>query len=63
MALTVGSKIGSYEIKAPLGEGGMGVVFRAHDTKLGATSRSRRRRMFSETIRIGWLASSARRKF
>lgn len=35
MALTVGSKIGSYEIKAPLGEGGMGVVFRAHDTKLG----------------------------
>jgi serine/threonine-protein kinase len=35
MTLAVGTRIGSYEITAPLGEGGMGVVFRAHDTKLG----------------------------
>src|SRR5262245_14170683 len=35
MSLVVGSKIGPYEIRSPLGEGGMGVVFRAHDTKLG----------------------------
>src|SRR5262245_34862767 len=34
MALTTGSRIGPYEIKSPLGEGGMGVVFRALDTKL-----------------------------
>jgi len=35
MALEIGSKIGFYEITSRLGEGGMGVVFRAHDTKLG----------------------------
>ncbi len=34
MALTIGTRIGPYEIKSPLGEGGMGVVFRAFDTKL-----------------------------
>jgi eukaryotic-like serine/threonine-protein kinase len=34
VALTTGSRIGPYEIKSPLGEGGMGVVFRALDTKL-----------------------------
>src|SRR5438105_13239369 len=32
--LTAGSRIGPYEIKSSLGEGGMGVVFRALDIKL-----------------------------
>src|SRR5262249_52844582 len=35
MPITIGTRIGPYEIKSRLGEGGMGVVFRAHDTKLG----------------------------
>jgi serine/threonine protein kinase len=30
----VGTRIGPYELKSILGEGGMGVVFRASDTKL-----------------------------
>jgi len=34
MALTIGTQLGSYEISALLGKGGMGEVYRAHDTKL-----------------------------
>src|SRR5437879_2831702 len=34
MALTAGMRIGPYEVTSQLGEGGMGVVFRARDTKL-----------------------------
>ena len=33
MALTAGTRIGPYEVTSQLGEGGMGVVFRARDTK------------------------------
>ena len=34
MALNVGTRIGPFLVKSSLGEGGMGVVFRALDTKL-----------------------------
>ena len=34
MALTPGTRLGVYEVVASIGEGGMGQVFRARDTKL-----------------------------
>jgi len=37
MALTSGTRLGPYEVLAPLGAGGMGEVYRARDTRLDRT--------------------------
>jgi len=34
MPISIGTKLGSYEIQSPIGAGGMGEVYRARDTKL-----------------------------
>jgi Tol biopolymer transport system component len=35
MTIASGTRLGSYEVLAQIGAGGMGVVYQAHDTKLG----------------------------
>ena len=37
MPLTSGATIGHYKIDREIGRGGMGVIFLAHDTRLGRT--------------------------
>src|SRR5580700_2663477 len=35
MTIAAGTRLGSYEIVMPIGSGGMGEVYQAHDSKLG----------------------------
>ena len=60
MAVTAGTRLGSYDVVAPIAAGGMGEVYRAHDSRLGrdvalkvlpadlATDTERRRRFEQE---------------
>ena len=34
MTIAAGTRLGSYQVAAPIGAGGMGEVYQAHDTKL-----------------------------
>ena len=54
MTLEAGSRLGPYQIVAPLGAGGMGEVYRARDPRLG-------RDVAVKTLLAGWAASPEKR--
>jgi hypothetical protein len=62
MALSVGSRLGPYEIQTLLGVGGMGEVYRARDTKLRRDVALKVLPDLLRVIRIGLRAFSARRR-
>ena len=62
MALTSGTKLGPYEIVAPLGAGGMGEVYRALDTRLDRTVAIKILPAHLSDMRCAVSASSARPK-
>jgi len=60
MILAAGSKLGPYEIVAPLGAGGMGEVYRAKDTRLDRSVAIRFSPRSSPRIPFANSASSAK---
>ncbi len=51
MALELGSRLGPYEVSAKIGEGGMGQVYQATDTKL---NRQVALKILPEAWVVGW---------
>ena len=60
--MIVGQTIGPYSIIAKIGEGGMGEVYRARDTKLHREVAIKILPDASRSIRTGWRGSSAKRR-
>ena len=74
MPVSVGDRLGPYEIVEAIGAGGMGEVFRARDTRLNRSvaikflSARFSVRRYGQTLRLGWperqlfqLAASSKR--
>ena len=57
----VGRRLGTYQVEARLGAGGMGEVYRARDTKLGRDVAIKILPRAFTSDQIGWGVSSAKR--
>ena len=62
MALTVGDRLGHYDVTALLGEDGMGQVWQATDTQLNREVALKISRTRSRLTPIGWPGSSGKRR-
>ena len=61
MSIAPGTRLGSYEVVAQIGAGGMGEVYRAHDAKLARDVAIKILPVISRTIRNDCPAFSAKR--
>ena len=63
MSLSVGSRLGHYDVTALIGEGGMGQVYQATDTKLNRQVALKILLRRLRLIRIDWRGSNEKRRF
>jgi len=58
MSISAGTRLGPYEVVAPLGAGGMGEVFKARDTRLDRSVSIKVPPLIPLTLMLNWKRGS-----